>query len=81
VITVTQSYEPPRCKHVLKAERILIVELATAWAQTKEVVLAISREGGQCPTFTRASQNVVVTATLLDMLPAHFADAVDKLYH
>jgi hypothetical protein len=32
------------------------------------------------PTIARASQNMAAVATLLDMLPAHSTNAVDKLY-
>jgi hypothetical protein len=36
---------------------------------------------GACPAFTRASQNVVAVATVLDMLLAPSADVVDMIYY
>jgi hypothetical protein len=57
------------------------VDLATAQAQAKGVAPAISREGGQRPTFARASQNVAVAAMLLYTLHAPFVDEVEKLYY
>jgi hypothetical protein len=45
------------------------VDLASARAQAQEAAPATSCEGGQCPTFARAIQNVAAMATLLDILP------------
>jgi hypothetical protein len=39
-----------------------------------------SRERGQCPAFTRASQNVATAAMLLDTLPPPSTDRVDGLH-
>jgi hypothetical protein len=47
------------------------------------VTPAISREGGgggECPTFTKASQNVATTDMLLDTLPPSSTEGVDRLY-
>jgi hypothetical protein len=78
---VTQSYELPRHKHALEVERILMVDLVTTRAQAKGVTPAISHDGGQHLTFARASQNVVMAATLLDTLPPPSTDGMDRLYH
>jgi hypothetical protein len=82
-IMVSQPYEPPRHKPALEAERILMMDLTITRAQSKGVTPAISHEGGggQHPTFARASQNVAIVATLLDMLPPPSIDGVDWLYH
>jgi hypothetical protein len=61
-------------------ETNLMVDLTTAQAQAKGVALTISREGGQHPSFTRASQNVAAVMTLLDTLPTPSVDGVDRLY-
>jgi hypothetical protein len=67
---------------VPEVERILTVDLATARSQAKEAAPTTTHErGGQHPTFAKASQNVVVAATLLDTLPTLSIDAVDRLYH
>jgi hypothetical protein len=56
------------------------VDLATTRAQAKEAALAINRERGQQPAFTRASQTMDVAATPLNPLPPPSADRVDRLY-
>jgi hypothetical protein len=57
------------------------VDLAGTRAQAKGVALAVSHEGGQCPAFTRAGQNVATVVMLLGTLPPPSTDGVDRLYH
>jgi uncharacterized membrane protein len=45
------------------------------------IIAIINGERPPCPTFTRASQNVVVVAALLDTLLMPSADGVDKVCH
>jgi hypothetical protein len=58
-----------------------MVNLTNARAQARDVTAAIHSGGAQWPAFARASQNVAMVATLLDTLPAPFANGVDKVYH
>jgi hypothetical protein len=52
-----------------------MVDLTTTRAQAIN-----SCEGGQNPTFSRASQNIAVMAMQLDTLPLSSADGVDRLH-
>jgi hypothetical protein len=65
---------------MLKAERVLTVDLAATRAQAKGVALAISRERGQHPTFTSACKNMAAAAAIQDTLPRSFADGLGRLY-
>jgi hypothetical protein len=58
-----------------------MVDLTATQAQVKGAVPIISRDGGQRPSFTRAGQNVVAAALLLDTLPPPLAKGVDRLCH
>jgi hypothetical protein len=66
-------------------ERVVMVDLtkarARARARVRAVAAAISHEGPLCPTFAKASQNMVAVAALLDTWPTPSADGVDKVYH
>jgi hypothetical protein len=67
-------------KSALETVQATIVDLTNAQTQGKDVVAAINREGGQCPTITWASENVAAVAVLLDALHAPSIDGVDKVY-
>jgi hypothetical protein len=71
-ITVALSHEPLRREPMLRAERILTVDLAATQAQAKGVAPSTSHEVGQ---------TVAAVATPLNALPPPFADGVDRLYH
>jgi hypothetical protein len=60
-----------------------MIDLTNAHTWTKDVATAINHEGGgggHHPSFTWASQNVAVAATLLVTLLAPSTDGVDKVY-
>jgi hypothetical protein len=65
----------------LGTERATTIDFTKAWAWAIAIADAINHEGMPHPTFARASQNVVVAATLLDTLAVHSTNRVGKVYH
>jgi hypothetical protein len=80
VTITTQSPELHHREPMLRTERVVTVDLTTSQARPKGIAPAISRDGGPCPAFTSASQNVTTVAVLLDTLAAPSADGVDRVY-
>jgi hypothetical protein len=62
-------------------EQAATIDLAKARDLARAMAAALNREGLQCPTFARVSQNVSTTVALLDTLPAPSTDELDKVYH
>jgi hypothetical protein len=65
-------------KSMFEAEQAITVNLTNN--RTGYIAATINYEGGQCPSDTRACQNVVMVAVLLDTFPTPFVDGVDMVY-
>jgi hypothetical protein len=65
---------------MLGIERATAIDYTKARARSRAIAVIINHEGMPHPTFLRASQNVAVTATLLDTLPTPSTDRVSKVY-
>jgi hypothetical protein len=68
-------------KSTLEIEWAIMVDLTNARDQARDFATTISCKGTLCSTIVGASQNMAAMVTLLDTLPTHSVDGVDKVYH